>query len=51
MNDKDLLTIIIDWAKSSHAYLSERTDYARGYKDGISRAKEIINEIINSEKE
>lgn len=49
MNDKDILTKIIEWANSSHAYLSERTDYARGCKDGISRAKEIILDIINSE--
>lgn len=50
MNDKDILTQIIEWANSSHAYLSVRTPYAKGYKDGISQAKEIILEIINSEQ-
>ena len=49
MNDKDILTQVIEWANSSHAYLSARTPYAKGYKDGISQAKEIILEIINSE--
>ena len=49
MNDKDILTQIIEWANDSHAYLSERTSYAKGYKDGISQAKEIILNIINSE--
>lgn len=49
MNDKDILTQIIEWANSSHAYLSNRDGYAKGYKDGISRAKEIILDIINSE--
>ena len=50
MEDKDILTQIIEWAKSSHAYLSNSSEYAKGYKDGISRAKEIILEIINSEQ-
>lgn len=50
MEDVDLLTKIIEWAKSSHAYLSTSSEYAKGYKDGISRAKEIILEIINSEQ-
>lgn len=50
MNDKDILTQIIEWANSIHAYLSNRTEYAKGFKDGISRAKEIILEIINSEQ-
>lgn len=37
-----------EWLDASTAYLSTRTEYARGYKDGIERAKEIVNEIINS---
>lgn len=47
--DKDILTQIIEWAEDSHSFLSESTDYARGYKDGITRAKQIILEIVNSE--
>lgn len=50
MEDVDLLTKIIEWAKSNHAYLSTSSEYGKGYKDGISRAKEIILEIINSEQ-
>lgn len=50
MQDVDILTKILKWANDSHAYLSNRTEYAKGYKDGISRAKEIILEIINSEQ-
>lgn len=46
----DLLSQIIEWANSSHSYLSERTDYARGYKAGITAAKTIILEILNSEQ-
>ena len=41
MQDIDLLTQINEWANSSHAYLSNSTEFAKGYKDGISRAKEI----------
>lgn len=47
--DKDILTQIIEWAEEPHTYLSESTDYARGYKDGITRAKQLIMEIVNSE--
>lgn len=50
MQDIDLLTQIKEWANSSHDYLSNRTEYAKGYKDGIRRSKEIILEIINSEQ-
>lgn len=46
----DLLSQIIEWANSSHSYLSERTDYARGYKAGITAAKARILEILNSEQ-
>ena len=47
--NKDILTQIIEWAEESHAYLSESTAYAIGYKDGITRAKQIIINILNSE--
>lgn len=39
---------IAKYVKSSHAYLSESTDYARGYKDGIAMAKEIIESILQT---
>ena len=36
------------WASDSHAYLSESTEYARGYKNGITTAKDIVKQIINA---
>lgn len=40
---------IKEWANKSLAYLSRRTDYAEGYANGLCRAQEIINEILESE--
>lgn len=37
---------IRQWANESHAYLSQAPGYARGYKDGIGRAKEIVCDIL-----
>lgn len=42
MTNEEILKQIKEWAESSHSYLSRRTDYARGYSDGITQAKEII---------
>lgn len=47
MNEKEILQEIIEWLRNDTSYLSTRTDYARGYKDGIERAKEIVESIIN----
>lgn len=47
MNEKEILQEIIEWLGNDTSYLSTRTDYAKGYKDGIERAKAIIEEIIN----
>jgi hypothetical protein len=54
MQDIDILTKILEWAKSA-TYVSKNGSrevkaYARGYEKGISDAKEKILEIINSEK-
>lgn len=49
MTAEETLQKIKDWAEGSHAYLSNRTDYARGYKDGISRAKDMILDIIEND--
>lgn len=35
------------WAEDYPAYLSSRTDYAKGYKDGIVRAKESVLMLLN----
>lgn len=37
---------IRQWANGSHAHLSQAPGYARGYKDGIGQAKEIICSIL-----
>lgn len=34
------------WAESSHAYLSNREGFARGYREGIAVAKEIVFNIL-----
>lgn len=46
MNEKEILQEIIEWLGNDTSYLSARTDYAKGYKDGIERAKEIVETII-----
>lgn len=55
MEDVDILTKIIRWCNNSSIYVtknggSEVKAYARGYEKGFNDAKEIILEIINSEK-
>lgn len=47
LKKKGILQEIIEWLGNDTSYLSTRTDYARGYKDGIKRAKEIVESIIN----
>ena len=34
------------WANGSHSHLSQAPGYARGYKDGIAQAKEIVCGIL-----
>lgn len=47
MNEKEILQKIIKRLDNDTSYLSTRTDYARGYKDGIEQAKMIVGSIIN----
>ena len=47
MKEKEILQEIIEWLGNSNSHLSTRTDCGRGYKEGIERAKEIVEEIIN----
>lgn len=47
MTPQEIINEISEWANSSHAYLSSCHDYARGYKDGITQAKNIILEILS----
>ena len=49
--DKEILRRIEEWANSSSSYLSTRTDYARGFRDGIGRAKDIVLEILEEVEE
>jgi len=51
MTAEEVLQEIMEWVESSHAFLSTRTDYGRGYKDGITRAKEIIEELMEAWEE
>ncbi len=37
---------IRQWANGSHAHISQAPGYARGYKDGIGQAKEIVCDIL-----
>lgn len=47
MKEKEILQEIVEWLGNGTGYLSTRTDYARGYKDGIEQAKMIVGSIIN----
>ena len=47
MKEKEILKEIIEWLNNDTSYLSTRTDYAKGYKNGIICAKEIINTSVN----
>lgn len=49
--DREMLRRIEEWATHPSSYLSTRTDYARGYRDGIERAKEIVLEIMTEVEE
>ena len=44
--DREMLKRIEEWATHYSSYLSTSTEYARGYRDGIERAKEIVLEIM-----
>lgn len=48
MKEKEILKEIIEWLNNDTSYLSTRTDYAKGYKNGIIRAKEIVESIIKN---
>lgn len=49
--DKEILRKIDEWANSYPLYLSTSTDYARGYRNGIERAKGIVLEIMREVEE
>ena len=41
-----LVERLTEWANDYPAYLSNRTDYGKGYKEGIVICKEIIKGIL-----
>ena len=47
-NYEGKLKEIIEWLNNDTSYLSTRTDYAKGYKNGIICAKEIVESIIKN---
>lgn len=48
MKEKEILKEIIEWLNNDTSYLSTRTNYAKGYKNGIICAKEIVESIIKN---
>lgn len=48
MNAEEVLQEIKEWANSSHSYLSENCQYARGYKAGIAQAKRIVLDMLGN---
>lgn len=42
-----LVEKLTKWAHDYPSYLSTRTDYGRGYKEGVLVCKDIVKEILN----
>lgn len=47
MTQEEAINEISKWANASHAYLSNREGYPRGYREGIAQAKVIILEFLS----
>ena len=47
MNYEKILSDLQEWVDNYPSWLSEKTDYARGYKAGIIQAQQIVKEIIS----
>ena len=43
----NLKNALLNWLNNSIAQLSTRTPYAKGYREGITQAKTIVENIIN----
>ena len=48
MKEKEILKDLTACGLEFSSYLSTRTDYAKGYKNGIICAKEIVESIIKN---
>lgn len=46
MNEKEAIGKLNEYLFSDHSYLSARTDYARGFKEGAGRVREIVSGIL-----
>lgn len=44
--EQQFIEAIRDYANRSHAYLESRTDYGRGYRDGVTQCKTSIIELL-----
>lgn len=47
MTDDNKIIKLREWVTSSHSYLSERSEYAKGYKQGMTVAKNIVIDILD----
>lgn len=47
MTPEEKIKKLQEWLDDFPSWLSERADYARGYKAGILQARTIVNDIIN----
>jgi hypothetical protein len=45
--DEEKIKEMIDYINSDSSHLPYGCDYARGFKDGITRVKSILLDIIN----
>lgn len=46
-NETAAIKTLVEWVNSSHSFLSNAEGYSRGYRDGLERAKEIVESILN----
>lgn len=44
--DMNALEKIKEWSDSDSSYLGTKTDYGKGYKDGIIAAKSIVTDFL-----
>lgn len=49
-NEEAAIEAIVGWVVASHAHLCNREGYPRGYRDGIIRAKEIVESLLTENK-
>ncbi len=50
MEQNEMIKELQAWVNNYPSWLSERTDYARGYKNGIIQAMNIVKGILDKSK-